>query len=118
MPEIAEVEIKVDGRKFEAEVADSFLSRAKGMSFRSDGKMLFRFPRELKPAIDMMFLSVPLQLVFLNAEKEVVDVQRAEPWTLDPRTWRLYRPSEPVKYLLESTEFLELEEGDKPDFEI
>ncbi len=102
----------------EAVLADSFLSRAKGMSFRSEGKMLFRFPRESRPMIDMMFLSVPLQLVFLDEDKRVVDIQEAEPWSLDPRTWKLYRPSEPSKYLLESTDFLDIEEGDRLEFEI
>lgn len=112
------VEIDLSERTVKAELADGFLSRAKGMSFRSEGKMLFVFPCESRPAIDMMFLSVPIQLVFLDADKQVVDVQRAEPWSFDPRSWKLYRPSRKSGYLLESTEFLEVEEGDKLDFEL
>lgn len=114
---MAEVQLP-SGRSVEADVADNTLSRAKGMSFRSKGKVLFVFPRAGKPAIDMMFLSVPLQLIFLDREKKVVDVQRAEPWKLDPRTWRLYTPRQESNYLLESAEFLEVEEGDRLEFEI
>lgn len=113
-----EVEVELGENTFKAELADTPLARAKGLSFRSEGKMLFRFPRPGRPAIDMMFLSVPLQLVFLDQEKRVVDVQRAEPWSLDPRTWKVYRPGEKSKYLLESSEFLDVEVGDRLEFEI
>jgi uncharacterized membrane protein (UPF0127 family) len=113
------VEVQMpSGHSVEAELADTALSRAKGMSFRSEGKMLFRFPRTGKPVIDMMFLSVPLQLIFMDHEKKVVDVQSAEPWTFDPRTWEVYTPKQESKYLLESAEFLDVEEGDKLKFEI
>ncbi|MFB6147370.1 MAG: DUF192 domain-containing protein [Candidatus Nanohaloarchaea archaeon] len=115
---MADVDIRYGDREFEAELADSVVSRAKGLSFRTEGKMLFRFERETLPAIDMMFLSVPLLLVFMDADKRVVDVQQAEPWTLDPRSWKLYVPEKRSKYLLESTEFLEVKEGEKLEFEI
>ena len=48
----------------------------------------------------------------------MVDVQHAETWTLDPRTWKVYRPSGDVKFLLESFEDLELEKGDLVDFDL
>lgn len=112
------IQVRHEGESFEAELADNFLSRARGMSFRTEGKMLFRFPRSSRVAVDMMFLSVPLQLVFLDRDKRVVDVQRAEPWSFDPRTWKLYRPSQPARYLLESTELLDVEVGESLEFEI
>lgn len=115
---MATVQLTHRGNSYEAELSDNLLSRAKGMSFRTEGRMLFVFPRESRPAIDMMLVSVPLQLVFLNSAKEVVDIQRADPWTFDPRTWRLYRPSQKVKYLLESTDFLDVEKGERLEFEI
>lgn len=111
------IEIDTGGEKVEAEVADTLLSKSKGLSFRSEGKMLFVFSLG-KPLIDMMFLSKPLFLYFLDGEKRVVDVQRAEPWGWNPKTWRLYRPEKKSKYLLESFENLELEEGETLEFEI
>lgn len=112
------VEIKSEGFEAEAELANNFLKKSWGLSLRSEGKMLFVFSRPRRPAIDMMLLSVPLQLIWVDGEKKVVEVEKAEPWGKDPRTWKLYRPEKPSKYLLESTEFLEVEKGDKLEFEI
>ncbi|MFB6209335.1 MAG: DUF192 domain-containing protein [Candidatus Nanohaloarchaea archaeon] len=113
------VEIVDDrGEKFEAELADSFLSRAKGLSFRSSGKMLFAFPGNTRSSIDMMFLSKPLHLYFMDSEKKVIDVKRAEPWSLDPWSWKLYSPEQSYRYLLESFEELDIEEGDALSFDI
>jgi uncharacterized membrane protein (UPF0127 family) len=109
-------EIEIDGKKFEAEVADNLFTRAKGLSFRSEGKMLFKFPRDTRGKIDMVFLSRPLYLYFMNSEGEVIDVQEAEPWTFDPRSWRLYSPGRPYRFLLESFEELDVKEGDFMEF--
>lgn len=109
-------EIRVNGEKLEVEVADNFFTRAKGLSLRKEGKMLFRFSRESRAKIDMMLLSRPLYLYFMDSDGKVIDVQKAEPWSFDPRTWRLYSPERPYKYLLESFEDLGVEEDDKVEF--
>lgn len=110
------VEIETPEGKIAVELADSFLKRAKGLSFRTEGKMLFKFSRPTKMSVDMMLVSRRLNLYFLDGEKEVIEVQRAEPWGFDPRTWKLYSPDRPYKYLLESFEDLRLEKGDKIDW--
>lgn len=106
------IEIQAGEEKFEVELADGLLSRAKGLSFRSSGKMLFKFGYDTNASIDMMFLSEPLYLYFLNAEKEVIEVQKAKPWSWNPKTWKLYYPEDSYRYLLESFEPLGVEEGD------
>lgn len=108
--------VKVKEKSFEVEVADNFYTRARGLSFRNEGKMLFKFSRESNAKIDMMLLSRPLHLYFINSEKKIIDVQNAEPWSFDPRSWRLYSPRRPYRYLLESFEDLALEKGDKIKF--
>lgn len=80
--------------------------------------MLFVFPRSTRAKIDMMFLSKPLYLYFMGSEKEVIDVQKAEPWNWNPNTWKLYSPGVKYRYLLESFEDLEIEEGEVIEFEI
>ena len=95
---------------FEAELADSFLKKFVGMRFRRDGKMLFSFV-ERKPFIDMFFVPENLQLIFIDGDKKVSEV-------IDAKPWRIYRPSKPAKYLLESFETLDLEKGDEIDFQI
>lgn len=112
------VEVEFEGEIYEVYISDGILSLSLGMRFRTEGRMLFVFPRKSRPMIDMMFVPVPLQLVFLDEDRKVVDVQEAEPWTLNPRTWKIYGPEEDCSYLLESTEPLDIEEGDFLEFEI
>lgn len=113
-----EVSIDCTERSFDAEVADSLLKKSWGLSMRSSGKMLFVFGYESRPPIDMMLVQEPLNLYFLDSERKVQEKIEAEPWTLDPRTWKVYRPEKGASYLLESFEDLGLEEGDQLDFKI
>jgi len=112
------IEIEASKEKFKAELADNILKKSWGLSMRNKGKMFFVFSRPGRPPIDMMLVQTPLHLYFLDESGEVIDRQYAEPWTLDPRTWRLYRPSVDAKYLLESFEQLDIEEGDKVSFDL
>ncbi len=105
------VDLSVKGKSFEAELADSAVKKFLGMRFRSSGKMLFVFGSDTRAIIDMFFVPVPLQLYFLNGEKQVVEVHEAKPWSF-------YRPETDYRYLLESTENLDLEEGDRLEFQI
>ncbi|PSG98522.1 MAG: hypothetical protein BRC29_00155 [Nanohaloarchaea archaeon SW_7_43_1] len=110
------VRVEAGGKVFEADLADSFLSRVKGLSFSSEGKILFSFSGSTRSRIDMMFLSKPLNLYFMNSDKKVIEVQRAKPWSWNPRTWSLYYPGQKYSYLLESFENLGIEEGDQIEF--
>lgn len=111
------VDIEKDGQQFEARLADNLLTHFIGMRFRGSGKMLFRFYSESRPGIDMLLVPKTLHLYFLDEKKVVVDVQKAEPWTLNPSSWSFHRPSEESKYLLESFDQLDLEEGDQLKFQ-
>ncbi len=105
--------IKAGKKELEVEIADNVFNRAKGLSFREEGKMLFKFPFPVKTSIDMMFLSKPLYLYFFNSDKELIHKEKALPWAWNPKTWKLYRPNQKYQYLLESFEPLELEKNDK-----
>lgn len=107
------MEIKISDQTYEVEVAESFLKRAWGLSLRKEGKMLFKFPRSTNAKIDMALLSKPLYLYFFDSEKELIHIEKARPWTWNPRTWSFYRPKEKYQYLLESFEDLDIEEGDR-----
>ena len=112
------ISVSGGGRVFEAALADSFFSKFWGLSMKTSGKMLFVFKLQSKPTIDMMLVQKPLHLYFLDEKKNIVDVKFAEPWTLNPWTWRLYRPEKDAKFLLESFEDLGLEEGDELEFDL
>lgn len=113
-----DIEIKLGDRSIKVELSDGFVSRAKGLSFRSSGKMLFSFPGPTDAKIDMVFLSRPLYLYFMNSQKEIIYVKKAEPWGWNPVTWKLYSPGEKYSYLLESFEDLGIEQGERLEFEI
>lgn len=110
------IEVEDGCQSFEALLADNVLAHFLGMRFHESGKMLFKFYRESRPGIDMLFVPKPLHLYFLNQDKKVVDVRKAEPWGLNPKTWKFYRPNEKSKYLLESFRPLDLEEGEQLKF--
>ena len=107
--------IELQGKEVEAEVADTVLKRALGLSFRNEGKMLFKFPKEVSAPIDMILMRDSLYLYFMNSEKEVIHVEKAEPWYRLPKKF-LHRPDERYGYLLESFEELDIEVGDRLSF--
>lgn len=109
------MKIDIGEREIEAEVADSVWRRALGLSFRSKGKMLFKFPNDTRAPIDMMLMRRKLFLYFMNSEKKIIHVEEAHPWYKLPRKL-LHRPEESYRYLLESFEQLDLEKGDKVEF--
>jgi uncharacterized membrane protein (UPF0127 family) len=94
--------MKIDTGKteIEAEVADTALKRAFGLSFRKNGKMLMR---------------KKLFLYFMNSDREVIHAEEAKPWYKMPRKL-LHRPDGKYRYVLESFEELDIEEGDRLGF--
>ena len=108
-------QVKFKDKKINVEVADSVLKRSLGLSLRKKGKMLFEFGREVSLPIDMMLMRDSLHLYFMNSEKEVIHVEKAEPWYKIPGKY-MHKPEESYQYLLESFERLDIKEGDKLDF--
>lgn len=108
--------IKLGSHELLVEIARSPLEKMKGMSFRKEGKMLFVFNGEVRDGLHMATLSIPLQMIFFNSDKEIIEVKRAEPWSTNPKTWNTYRPEDPYGYVLESSEFLDLSIGEEFKF--
>lgn len=105
-------EIEIAENTYEVEYAGTPFSQFLGMRGRKDGKMLFRFPAERRWRIDMAGVLTELHLYFMDNNGEVVDVQEARPWSLHPMSWGFERPSEPAKFLLESSKPLPITKGD------
>ena len=108
-------ELKFNGEKASAEVADTFLKRGIGLSLRTKGKMLFKFEKEVNLPIDMMLMRKPLHLYFMNSDKKVIYVEKADPWYKLPENF-FHSPEQSYRYLLESFEELNIGKGDKIDF--
>jgi len=95
---------KTSGKKILEKIiiADQPWLRMKGLMFEDARKfnyaLLFILPREskLKAAIHMLFVFFPIDVVWLNSNKKVVDIAR----NLQPFTPN-YTPKKPAKYFVE-----------------
>ncbi len=89
--------VSVDGQKFEVKDCRG-LSKYRGLMFDRlkgrDGALLDA------NSIWMLFTPVELDLIFIDKDKRVVDIQRAVPLTLNPKTWKVYKCPE-AKWCLE-----------------
>ena len=107
------MKIKFKDTSLEADVADTFFKRMMGLSFSKKKNMLFTMDYEYQWPFWMFGVRYALSIVFLDESKEVVDVKRAEPLSLDPRTWRTYTPRKPSKYVFETPLDIKIKIGDR-----
>jgi len=95
--------VKIKDTQIKAEIADTFTKRTKGLMFRKtlleDEGMLFVFDNGGYHGFWMMNMSFPIDIIFVNKEKKVVDiVKNAQPCGLSCST---YKPKEKAMYVLE-----------------
>ena len=98
------------------EYTNSLMGLMKGLMFRKSGALLMDFGEDCAPSIWMLFMRFPIDIVFVSSDGRVVDVvKRAEPISLSPRTWRIYRPEAKCRFVLElpagMAEDFDLEKG-------
>ena len=82
----------------EVKVCKSLFSRARGLMFSKrikDSCLLFVFPKEERVSLHMFFVFFPIDVLFLNEKKEIVDLkQNFLPFTV-------HTSRKPAKYVLE-----------------
>lgn len=84
-------------------MANSFLSRFMGLMFKGsiERGLVLKIPEgrgRRGSGIHMFFMRIPLDVLFLDQDKVVVDKAHLKPW-------QMYNPKEPARYVIE------LEEG-------
>src|SRR3989344_4800222 len=89
--------------KINAEIADDEQEQMKGLMFReklnwNDG-MLFVFENEQEQTFWMKNTLIPLDIIFIGNNFEIVDIKNAVPCKGEPCA--LYKSSKPAKYVLE-----------------
>ena len=89
--------------KVNVEIADDNEERMKGLMFRQslDYKegTLFIFENEDYHTFWMKNTLIPLDMIFIDKNLEIVDIKNAVPCETEPCL--IYKPSKPAKYVLE-----------------
>jgi len=94
---LAEIEIEIAQGEYETQTGLMYRK-----SMRQDRGMLFIFPNETMRSFYMKNTEFPIDIIFINKDREVVNIQKnAKP--LDPTS---LPSSGPVKYVLEVNEGL------------
>ncbi len=88
---------------FLSEVADSTVKRMKGLMFRDelapDRGMLFVFKQPEKKSFWMRYTRIPLDIIFIDQDKRIVNIREAEPCRSTPCP--RYPSRGRVRYVLE-----------------
>ena len=94
---------EIEKFRIKVEVANDFEEISKGLMFREfldeNNGMLFVFGNEDYHSFWMKNTLIPLDLIFISDEFEIVDIIYAEPCNEYPCS--IYRPVKPAKYVLE-----------------
>jgi uncharacterized membrane protein (UPF0127 family) len=88
------------------EVAESFASKTLGLMLRKklprNSALLMIFDKPGKHGIWMPLMRFPIDIVFLDSHKRVVGLHSgARPISFRKRTWKVYYPEKPAKYVVE-----------------
>ena len=85
------------------QIADDNEERMKGLMFieklDENGGMLFIFEKEDYQAFWMKNTLIPLDMIFINDELQIVDIKNAIPCKRDPCA--IYTSKQPARYVLE-----------------
>jgi len=102
-PTAFDTEIKIGEQTFFVKTASTPVTLKKGLkyntSLKEDQGMLFMFDNEQPHGMWMMDTPLRLTIVWINANRTVVDIQEAEPCTTKP--CKDYTPKAPAMYVLE-----------------
>jgi uncharacterized membrane protein (UPF0127 family) len=90
-PQVSVITGKGSEIAFQVEIADTPAKREMGLQYRRElaesRGMIFLFPREEHQSFWMKNTPIPLDLIFISAERKIVGiVNNATPFSLDPRS--------------------------------
>ncbi|MFH1424584.1 MAG: DUF192 domain-containing protein [archaeon] len=88
--------VRVNG--IDCDFADTTFKRFRGLMLKRNFKPLFfDFGKDSRNSCSLhtFFMLEPIDIVFINSKKEIVDIQTAKPWL------PLIRPKKKARYVLE-----------------
>ena len=74
----------------------SLIGLAVGLMFQKPKEIMLEFPCEGMWAVHTWFMRFPIDLTYLDKDREIVEVKK------NVRPWRYYKPRKKAKYLIES----------------
>ncbi len=75
---------------------NSIFSKALGLMFSTKPRsLIFNYNREIKESLHMFFVFFPIDVIFLNKNKEVVELKQ------NFRPFSIYFPKNKAKYIIE-----------------
>lgn len=78
----------------EYKICNNFLSQLKGLMFSRKKTLIFDFKKEKKISLHMLFVFFPINVLFLNNNKEIVEIKKLNPFTF-------YKSNESSRYIIE-----------------
>lgn len=94
--------VKIDEKRMNLEIADTQEERQEGLMYRDNlcdkCGMLFIFDEEKKHDFWMKNTKIPLDIIFINSDKKIVDIIHADPCNVFCES---YIPNDEAKYVLE-----------------
>jgi uncharacterized membrane protein (UPF0127 family) len=79
----------------DAILISSFIRQMIGLRFSKQKNLIFDFKKEKKEVIDMFFVCYPIDLIFLDKDKKVIELKR------NFRPFEFYKNKKPARYMIE-----------------
>lgn len=96
------VRVRIGKTSMRAEVANTLLSRSKGLMFRkrlNKGEcMLFDFGKDSFPKMWMMGMLFPLDFIWINSKMKIVDIHQN---ASHREIWKTYGSKSSARYVIE-----------------
>jgi uncharacterized membrane protein (UPF0127 family) len=111
--------LMIGEQKFYVEVAQTVEERQQGLMYRetmpANQGMIFNFSNEAPRNFWMKNTLIPLDMIWIDANKTIVDIQAAEPCKVE--NCPIYSGAAPAQYVLElNQEVLRAQVGDRVEF--
>jgi uncharacterized protein len=96
------IEVQIQDQYLNVWVSENEKERNMGLSYRDsinrDEGMLFLFQEEIVPLFWMKNMNFPIDIIWINSQKEVVEITEK----IHPETYpQTFSPSIPIKYVIE-----------------
>ena len=78
------------------------------------------FPMKLNKvwAFWMFGMFYPIKIIFIDENKKIINIENAVPYSFSPKTWNLYKPDKPCKYILEVVSESNFSVGDEISYSV